>query len=171
VPSYFDEQARTANLDGWSDADLQLLIDEGRREADSQSAAVLEVRGRAQWLFTGTLALVAALAASGSSVLGDTDAPTWARVFWYASLPLAGYGGLGAAAVITVRGDFGAISSWQLSQGTPPILGRVAKDYADMLGLGEDTVNTLISVYRQAVVWMLAGGACGLAAWIRVKVG
>jgi hypothetical protein len=47
----------------------------------------------------------------------------------------------------------------------------VAKDYADMLGLGEDTVNTLISVYRQAVVWMLAGGACGLAAWIRVKVG
>jgi len=168
VPSYFEEQHFQASLPNWPDADLQLLIDEGRRQADSQGATLLEVRGRAQWLFTGALAVVTALAAAASVVL-TSPCLTWEKVLWFVSISIVGYAALGAAAVITVRGDFGAILASELSTRKPPLLPSVAKDYAEMLEIGDNTVNTIISVYRQAVVWLLLGSTCGLISWVGVK--
>jgi len=169
VPSYYRSEELTASLDGWRAADLQILVDEGRRQADAQLDQLEKIRGRAQWLFTLGLLLITALAGVGSRVLaGSARAPWWAEALWYASLVLVAYGGLGAAAIITVRGDFNAVDSWALSSYESPVLPKVAKDYAEMLRLGENTVNTRISVYRQAVVWTIAGGACGLAAWLWV---
>lgn len=67
------------------------------------------------------------------------------------------YAALGAAAVLTVRADFQAIHTKPLSDYTSPLEEQLARDYAEMLQSGAETVNTRLSVYRQAVVWLIDG--------------
>jgi hypothetical protein len=35
-----------------------------------------------------------------------------------------------------------------------------------MLGTGDGTVKTRLTVFRQAIVWVLIGGYLGLVAWL-----
>jgi hypothetical protein len=38
-----------------------------------------------------------------------------------------------------------------------------------MLGAGENTVATRLTVYRQAVVWLIIGGYGALITWLSVR--
>jgi hypothetical protein len=38
-----------------------------------------------------------------------------------------------------------------------------------MLGMGEDTVATRLTVFRQAVVWLVIGSYGGLITWLAVR--
>jgi len=53
---------------------------------------------------------------------------------------------LGAVAVLVVKADFEAIHADALSTYAPPILKRLAKDYAEMLETGDNTVKTRLTV-------------------------
>jgi hypothetical protein len=77
---------------------------------------------------------------------------------------LTSWSALGAAAVITGTAKLSGIATAPLSSYEPPIKKRLAKDYADILDVGEQTVNTRITLYRQAVVWLILGGYGALAA-------
>lgn len=164
VPTYEEPAEYEAPLEGWSPNDRKLMIEEGRRQYDQQVADLKHVRDRAQWLFTTALTLVAAIGAVGADILSH---PSWhALVLWIVGLATTTYAALGAAAVLTVRADFQAIHTRPLSEYTSPVEKQLARDYAEMLETGEETVNTRLSVYRQAVVWLIIGGYFALLAWL-----
>jgi threonine dehydrogenase-like Zn-dependent dehydrogenase len=70
----------------------------------------------------------------------------------------------GAAAVMTVRADFKMIDTTVLSASQPPILMALAASYSRMLATGENTFATRLTVFRQAVVFVIVGGYLGLLA-------
>jgi len=67
---------------------------------------------------------------------------------------------------MVVRADFGTIDTALLSQTTPPILRPLATSYSRMLATGENTVVTRLTVFRQAVLFVISGGYLGLAAFV-----
>ncbi len=138
------------------------MIDEGRRQYDGQVSALEETRGRAQWLFSVALALAGAGAALALKLFPH---PTHAQLAaWLCSVVFTSWSALGAASVITGAAKLSGIATAPLSSYEPPIKRQLAKDYADILDVGEQTVNTRITLYRQAVVWLILGGYGALAA-------
>jgi hypothetical protein len=166
VPTFRSHQIQAQPLTGWGDDELQLMIDEGRRQSDRQLADLEQIRGRAQWLFTVGAPILTAIAAVFAAF--DKGDSGWWVVVWLVSLLVAGYGVVGAAAIMTIRADFDVIDSAVLSSYQPPVLNKLADDYAAMLGAGENTVATRLTVYRQAVVWLIVGGYGALITWLAV---
>jgi hypothetical protein len=147
-------------VDNWTEDDLERMLDEGHRQLDRQVSDLERIRGRAQWLFTVSAAITVAL---GSSFVAKR--PHGALlVLWLAGLVLVAYGVAGAAAVMTVRADFRTIDTAKLSQKQPPMLRYLAGAYSRMLATGENTVATRLTVFRQAVVFVIVGGYLGLLA-------
>jgi hypothetical protein len=154
----------SAPLENWERDDLRLMIEEGRRQYDEQIAHLERIRGRAQWLFTTGLALGAAIATVGTGVFKNPD---WYTVsIWIVGIAIATWALLGAAAILTVRKDFDGIVTSVLSTYSPPIETQLARDYAEMLETGDLTVNTALTLFRQAVLWMTIAGYATLIAFL-----
>ncbi len=160
IPVFRAHQITPAPLDGWTDDDLERMVDEGHRQLDCQFSDLERIRGRAQWLLTTGAAITAAL----GSALVATDPSGLILLLWIPSLILLGCGVAGAAAVMTVRADFNTIDTAVLSNKKAPILTVLATSYSRMLATGENTVATRLTVFRQAVLFVIAGGYLGLLA-------
>jgi hypothetical protein len=160
VPTFRSDQLKPRQLDGWTGDDFRLLIDEGRRQVDRQQSDLENIRARAQWLFTVG---AAALAALGGGYV-NTHPSSGAAVLWLAGMVLLVYGVGGAAAILTVKADFNVIHAAVLSASTPPVDKALASSYARMMSMGENTVATRLTVFRQAVVFSLVGGYFSLLA-------
>jgi hypothetical protein len=160
TPQHESHRSQPKPLDDWSEPDHLLMIEEGRRQADRQLSDLSEVRGRAQWLFTvGVAATIAVGGAFGA------DGPAGARTaLFITSLFTLGYGVAGAVAIMAGRADFGLIDATVLSHQQPPIERYLAGAYSRMLRVGENTVATRITIFRQAVLWIILGGYMGLIA-------
>jgi hypothetical protein len=154
-------QIKAVALDGWSGEELDLMVEEGRRQLDRQLSDLERIRGRSQWLFSIGAAVTVAVA--GALAGDEPNAPR--LLLWLAALALVVYGTAGAAAVMTVRADFKTIDTAALSAETPPIKEALAGSYSRMLGTGENTVATRLSVFRQAVVFVVLGGYGGMVAY------
>jgi hypothetical protein len=70
---------------------------------------------------------------------------------------------------MTVRADFNTIDTAVLSHEQRPIRNSLAAAYARMLSLGENTVATRLTVFWQAVVFVIVGGYIGLVAFLIQK--
>jgi hypothetical protein len=160
MPVHNTHQIEQAPLTTWSEADLEHMIDEGQRQLDRQFSDLERIRGRAQWLLTTGAAITAALGTA--LVAKHPSGPI--LLLWVAALALLGFGVAGAAAVMTVRADFMTIDTAVLSRRVPPISRALATSYSRMLRTGENTVNTRLSLFRQAVVYVIVGGYLGLVA-------
>ena len=166
MPDLQAQQTQAQRVADWTEDELELLIDEGRRQSDRQLADLEQIRGRAQWLFTTGAPIVVAIASVyGAFHKGDSG---WWIVLWLTSLIVASYGLLGAAAIMTIRADFNVIDSAKLSGYQRPILSALAHDYAAMLGTGENTIATRVTVFWQSVVWLILGGYGALVTWLAV---
>lgn len=160
IPVFRADQVQAQPLDQWGSDDLALLIDEGRRQVDRQQGDLESIRGRAQWLFTLGVAVIAAL---GGGFVSARPIFVLA-VVWLVGLVTLVYGVAGAAAVLTVKADFRVVHAAVLSASTPPIDHALASIYTRMMATGENTVATRLTVFRQAVVFCLVGGCLGLLA-------
>jgi hypothetical protein len=167
VTSFDAHQVAEQPLKGWGANDLGVMIDEGRRQSDRQLQGLEEIRGRAQWLFTVGAPIVVAIAAVLNSF--DSGDSGWWVVVWLVSLIAAGYGVVGAAAIMTVRADFDVIDTAVLSGYPPPVMAQLAGDYAGIVRKGENTVATRLTIYRQAVVWLIIGAYGALVTWLAVS--
>ncbi|HZV72662.1 MAG TPA: hypothetical protein VFF79_03010 [Conexibacter sp.] len=138
------------------------MIDEGRRQSDRQFGDLERIRGRAQWLFTVASAVLASLGAAFVHAR-----PGWPLdVAWLVALLLLVYGIGGAAGILAGRAEFTMIDTAVLSSNEPPIQRALAQSYTRMLAVGENTVATRLTVFRQAVLFSLTGGYMGLLAWL-----
>jgi hypothetical protein len=160
IPVFRADQVQARPLDQWGSDDLALLIEEGQRQVDRQQGDLESIRGRAQWLFTLGVAVIAALGGGFVSAR-----PTFVlAAMWLVGLAILVYGVAGAAAILTVKADFRVIHAAVLSTSTPPIDQALASSYTRMMATGENTVATRLTVFRQAVVFCLVGGCLGLLA-------
>jgi hypothetical protein len=157
------DRNKPGDLASWSDDDLRLLVDEGRRQLDRQNADLEQIRGRAQVLLAIGIALEGTSGALREEV---SKGSSWFLALWVLALVLIGFSVLGAAAVAVVRYDGEMIHTTVLSRYTPPVLRRLADDYAAIAPTNESQLATRLINMRFAVVLLLAGALCTLAAWI-----
>jgi hypothetical protein len=160
VPSVRGRQIEPGSLEDWIDAELELMVDEGRRQVDRQLQDLDRTRNRSQWLLTLALAALAALA-TGFARTGPTGPDA---VAWVVGMAALTWGVAGAAAVMVIRAEFRQISTTLLSSTETPVLRSLAEAYARMTGLGEECVATRITVFRQAVLFSIIGGYISLVA-------
>jgi hypothetical protein len=167
VPVVAAHPVPVGDISSWDKDERKLLVEEGRRQLDRQASEFERIQNRAQQLFTVGLALSAAIAALLPAV--HKAHCTWATIVWIASIVMVFVGVLGAAAVVSVRADFEMIDMAVLSNYQPPVEPKLTADYAAMLRKGENTNASRLTVFRLAIVWIIAGGLAGLGAWFIVK--
>lgn len=148
---------------GWTDDDLRLLIDEGRRQLDRQRADLEHIRSRAQFLFTTALALLVVLAAALKIVRAEDSWPL--SIAWAAGMLFVGAGLLAAGGIVTGRADLGIIDAAALSTAATPVDAALASAYANIVSVGEDTVATRLTVLRDAVLAILLGSVVEAVIW------
>lgn len=152
------------SLADWDDDALGIVVDEGRRQLDRQSERFDRVRSGAQLLFTTALALLVVLGASAQRVL-DHDGLVLQSA-WVLGLVAVASGMLGAAAILTVKTEFGGIHTALLSHSGPEPLRELAVAYTQQVSTGENTLNARVTVYRDAVWLVLVGALVQLIVWI-----
>ncbi|MEU8205858.1 hypothetical protein [Streptosporangium sp. NPDC049046] len=164
VPVFALHRVEPGEMRDWDSVELTLLVEEGRRQLDRQLSDLEQIRGRAQFLFPTALALLLVVLASVQTI---TAAPTpWSFVVWCVSITSTMLGLLGSAAVTVVRKEIGTIDSTRLSRQSPPILPILALSYARTVRIGENTVATHITVFRDAVLLVLLGVITQGFAWL-----
>ena len=148
------------DMDKFTEADLNLTIDEGRRQLDVQSARLENVQGRAQTLLAIALAALGFVVASFGrlSHVHGTRHHVALAVFVIA-MAVVVLGVACAAAVVVVRADFDQTDATQVSRLESPIIRHVAVDYANAVKVGEVTVATRVTLFRMATRYTVWGAA------------
>ena len=165
VPSFQVHPGEPGDISGWGNEDCQALIEEGRRQLDAQRDQAEQIRGRAQFLFTTAVGLAAVSFAGKSTVFAaKSDVPL---AIWSLGLLLTTLGLLGTASVIVARKDLGSIDAALMTTNyQPPVPPKLAVGYSRQVGTGANTVATLLTVYRDAVLLVMLGAICWGAAWL-----
>jgi hypothetical protein len=165
VPVHKAHRIQLESLEDWDDGDLSLMIDEGRRQVDRQMTDFDRIGGRSQWLFT----VGAALVVSGAGRFAGHGYHGFHLALWIVGLALLTLGVGGAAALMATRADFKQIDTAKFSTYKTPRKRNLAGSYSRMLSTGEDTIATRITVYRQAIVYVIAGGYVTLIAYLATR--
>ncbi|MEU5242672.1 hypothetical protein AB0G81_00840 [Streptomyces asoensis] len=148
MPTFAEPEPHTRNVAPLSDEELGLLMEEGRRQIDRQMADLDRIRNRAGALAAVALALVAAVMGKLADVLGQN----WLLIaLWAASCAMAIFSVAGAASVLSARAVLGRIDTRLAAQGTRPIRASLAEAYVGIVSIGEETVRTYLTVFRDAV--------------------
>lgn len=165
APVFSSAQIEPGEMTGWSDDELQIMVDEGRRELDALETQLTEIRGRAQAVLTIAIALVGVLA----GIAGTAHHHCGWFALWIVGVVGIVLSALGSAAIITVKADMSIVHTAVLSTYDTPVLKRLAGDYAGMTRQGQNTVATRLTLLWLAVLTLLIGGALGFCSWIGAK--
>ena len=117
------------DMAGFDEESLRIVIEEGRRQVDSQSERFRHATDRGQVVLTVALALLGFLAAQldrVSKVHADRLWVFWA--VWGAAALVSLIGTAAAAAAVVVKADFLAVDTTQISTWTSPVLRELARD-------------------------------------------
>ncbi|MGW1785764.1 hypothetical protein ACWCQQ_42810 [Streptomyces sp. NPDC002143] len=153
MPTFAEPEPYTRNVPPLSDEELGLLIEEGRRQIDRQTADLDRIRNRAGVLATVALALIAAVMGK----LADVLEQHWSLIaLWAASCTMAVFSVAGAASVLSARAVLGRTDTRLAAQGTRPIRASLAEAYVGTVSIGEETVRTFLTVFRDAVTLAVA---------------
>lgn len=166
-PTLTNNANEPGDVTGHSDAELHLVIEEGRRQLDAQSARFADVQSRAQTLLTTSL-IVLAFTTSIVSRLEGFDG--WRNrvewLGWSAAIALDLIGVLLAAAVIAVRAKFESTDTSQVTKMERPLLGALADDYAGAVRLGEETVADRVNAFQVATRYTVWGAIITAAVFV-----
>lgn len=155
-------------LDKWKDHDLNILIGIAASQLEAQRASLDRLLSRAQLLFTTLLALLALLFGAGAEIWASTT-PLWdtaiPRGLLTLSVILLAVSLLGTAALIAIRKEFDTISAPVLSRWDHFDLEQLAVDYAESVGVGEETNNAHLTVFGTSVRLTVYGALALGTAW------
>ena len=159
-----------SDMKGFDDADLQLVVDEGRRQLGNQTGAFQHVQGRAQSLLTVCLAVLA----FATGAIGRLQKICGARfvialIVFVMAMSLVILGLALAAAVIVVRADFDQTDTTQITGFDRPLLKSVAADYADVVRIGEITIAARVTLFRMATRYTVWGAVLTAAVYALTK--
>lgn len=161
--------ATTGDLSLYLDDHLTFIIDEGRRKLDQQAQRFDRIRKTAQVVLPIGIALLVVVGTELSRINGECS--SWLHYFLYAgwgiSIALVLAGVLGSAAILVVQATFGTVLPTLVSQIEPSRLIRdVADAYVSQSVIGEDTINTRITLQWWSVFFMALGGMIFGVIWV-----
>lgn len=148
----------------WTDADIEILLAEGRRALDISNSDRQTTRSRSQVAFTTSLVVLGALASLWGAVAATDSRPVWViygAAFVFSALAL---GGSLAVFVLPVRAE--VMHPALLTSYTKPILRRTALDYAAMAPAMNRLNSTLTMVFREATLYLSYGAVGFVLVWI-----
>lgn len=161
VPVFQQPAPFVADLTVLPDADLTLIIEEGRRQLDRQYADLERTRGRAGTALTVALGTLAALAGLAPTAVSG---PLPCRILWVLSAVLVLFGVAGTAAVLTAQARLGAVYTDVFAADDPSRHG-LARLYAEVSGIGEVTIAARVTVLRDATLVLVLGAVLLAFAW------
>jgi hypothetical protein len=170
-PNLADNKNRAGDLADHEEAELQLVVDEGRRQLDAQSTRFADVQGRAQTLLTISLVvlgLTAGIVSRLRSVDGWRGRVEW--VLWSIAIALDLLGVLLSAAVIAVRARFETTDTMQVTSMARPLLKSLADDYAKSVRLGEETVADRVNAFQVATRYTVWGAVMTALVFVATAV-
>ncbi|MEC3997049.1 hypothetical protein VSR01_27505 [Actinacidiphila sp. DG2A-62] len=148
LPTFAEPSPYTGNLEHFQESDHVHLVEEGRRQLDRQSADLERIRNRAGALATVSLGLTAAAVAKSADVFTHH----WPIIaLWAASCLLASLAVAGAAAVLAGQAVLGRTDARLAGQSPRPTVKHLAAAYVHQVSIGEETVRTFLTVFRDAV--------------------
>ncbi len=157
--------AQPGDLEGWSDEELQVLVGEGQRQLDGQTAELERVRSRSQARFTTNLVVGGLYGAVFG--LASSNSDTVAIVVWLAGALLWLSSTLGALSIVVGNRELGAIDSTRLSaQPAGGVLRALASGYARAVKSGANTCATVLTVFRDAFLLASASALVLGVAWM-----
>lgn len=164
APVHDADHNKSGDQSAWTDEQIDLLIEEGRRQLDRQVEDLERVRLRAQVTLALGLALLGAAGSLRSTISAAHVVVLW--VLWGLALAVTGWAILGAAATAVVRADMNMIHATVLSRYTGDVKRQLAHDYANSAPAGESQVAARLTNLRIAVAYLLVGAALTLGAWV-----
>jgi hypothetical protein len=156
-----------AEVGEWSENEVKLLIEEGRRHHDRTIATVDEARKRAQLGFTTGFAL---LVVQGSQLHRVSKLHCWyGSVIYWASVTLVILGWLGMLSVLSVPLRLSVIHAAVVTYLPRPVDRSLASEYAEAVVEGENAANSLLTVFRESMLYLTLGAALDGAVWILLQ--
>lgn len=156
-----------SGIDDWDDEDQQLAIEEGRRQLDTQFAQLRHIIRRASVLLPVGLAIsVFFLTALDDAAAMEQPSRTIARVVLLAAALMTSWGTLVMGALIGARSNFMTTDALLLTEEPPGLRRYLARDYAENVATGENTIAARLTHLGTGVTWIVLGalvGAAGLA--------
>lgn len=139
-----------------------------RRQVDRQLADLEKVRSRAGALLTLCLAELAALSAGASRVFTHS----WLILPWALSAACVLLSVGGAIALLTAQAQFRRVDTAGIALVPPSRARRVAaQSYAEVVGMGEETIATRITVLRDGVLLAVVAALLYASVWPAVTLG
>ncbi len=156
-----------SGIDDWDDEDQQLAIEEGRRQLDTQFAQLQHIIRRASVLLPVGLAIAVFFltALDDAAALGQPSR-TIIRFLLLAGAVMASWGTLVMGALIGARSDFKTTDALLLTEEPPGLRRYLARDYAENVATGVNTLAARLTHLGTGVMWIVLGalvGAVGLA--------
>lgn len=156
-----------SGIDGWDDDDQQLAIEEGKRQLDAQMAQLQQIIRRASVLLPVGLAIsVFFLTALDDAAALGQRLQTIIRVVLLVGAAMTTWGTLVMGALIGARSTFMRTDTAHLTHEPSGLRRYLARDYAENVATGENTIAARLTHLGTGVAWIVLGaliGAVGLA--------
>lgn len=151
-------------LEGWSDEQLTLMLDEGRRQLDSFNGRFDSLRTRAQWLFTTILALLVFVGGQLDTLIGRH---VLLQLGWYLGAVLLVVALLGAASVFLGTAQLGSVDTVLLSAEDPSqnMLEVLARSYPKAVVVSANTFRSRFTILRDALLFCVLGILVEIVTW------
>lgn len=162
IRSFSADQTTAGDMADWTADDKLLLIEQGRIQLARQRQDLENIRQRAQFLFTTTLGAIG-LATLGFEKLATQIGPL---LLWSLGMLILTIALLGTAAVVVAKKELREIHTSILSMQRSPLHDSLAPAYATSMSQGENTVATQITVFRDAVFFLILGLLLVASSWI-----
>jgi hypothetical protein len=167
VPTFDAPRSFDGNIERLAENEQRLVIDEGRRQLDRQLTDLDRVKSQAGTLLTISLAELAVLSASAQRAY--SQGPLFI-VLWAVSAAFVALAAGGAASLLTSQARFKRIDTHALASGPVPMLPGIAREYADAVGYGEETIRTRITVLRDGVSLAVLAALLYAVLWAFISV-
>jgi uncharacterized membrane protein len=163
------DAAKTGDLSRYTEDQLKFIIDESRHRLDQQFQRFDRIRKTAQVVLPIGIALLVVVGSELSRI--NAACSSWLRNFlyvgWGTSVAMVLAGVLGSAAILVVQAIFGTVLPTLVSQIEPTnFIQVVANNYVSQSVVGEDTINTRITLQWWSVLFMALGGIIFGINWI-----
>jgi hypothetical protein len=168
VPVFQVHTAQQGPVDDWTEPELTLAVEEGRRQLDRLFGDVERIRTRAQFLFTTCLGFLVVIFAGRTTMMNAKG--NMAMALWSLALTLSGFGLLGSASVIVASKDLRAVDTVLLTSTDRPILPALVESYGRCVQDSTNTVATQLTVFRDAAWLVLVGIVVYGLAWLTAVV-
>lgn len=167
-PTHAVDSNTVSPIDDLDDSELDTLLEEGRRDEDRHLAQLDAIRGRAQSAQLTTLALLTVYASQLGPVL-DVKRHSWLLGGYIVGAGFAIWGLLGLLSVGMTQVALSTMHPAIVTGLPRPLKASLATEYAHAAIENSPVIATLLSVFREAVMWITLSAGVESLVWIYLK--